>query len=179
MNMYGRHNAVGHYTPEVLSTDIVMKPKTRDLISCSMPNNSLAVICASSRDNTPDSPNFQLCYSLTEGDKAWFVTARWQESVLSSKHFCHSEIITVSLSELTCGRRGWNVNIFWCVNKNVQVALHSLVIVLYFILSHCSTEYSCIFTCKKLKLCLWQKKKRVNFIKKKGNTFFNTFHSSP
>lgn len=51
--MYGRSDAVRHYTPEVLSTDIVIKPKTQSVILCIMLNNDLAVFCALSRDNTP------------------------------------------------------------------------------------------------------------------------------
>lgn len=53
MNMYGRSDAVRHYTPEVLSTDTVIKLKTQSVILCIMLNKDLAVFCALSRDNTP------------------------------------------------------------------------------------------------------------------------------
>lgn len=53
MNMYGRHEAVGHHIPEVLSTGAVIKLKAQSLTLGGVMSNILAVICAASRDNTP------------------------------------------------------------------------------------------------------------------------------
>lgn len=51
--MYGRHEAVGHHIPEVLSTGAVIKLKAQSLTLGGVMSNILAVICAASRDNTP------------------------------------------------------------------------------------------------------------------------------